>query len=267
MPALACPLCRQPLAREAARYACAAGHAFDVAREGYVNLLPVQRKKSREPGDNPAMVQARRQFLAAGHYAPLRDAVVAQATALAPTAVLDIGCGEGDYTAALASVAPDVTGLDISKVAIQRAARAHPGITWIVGSSAQLPLVDAAVDLVCSLFSPLPAAEMRRVLRPGGHLLVATPAADHLAALRAALFDEVRPHRPEKFVEALGAEFTLEQASELRFTLALDAASLACLLLMTPYAWRARPERREAMAVKGGFVTGAAFMLFLLQRR
>lgn len=48
-----------------------AGHRFDRARQGYLNLLPVQHKNSRDPGDNLAMVEARRDFLNAGHYAPV----------------------------------------------------------------------------------------------------------------------------------------------------------------------------------------------------
>lgn len=271
MPSLICPLCQAPLVAADRSYRCASGHAFDLAREGYLNLLPVQQRKSLAPGDNPEMVLARRAFLEAGHYAPLRSAVVDELVAGrdgGPAAVLlDIGCGEGYYTAAMAGVVPDVTGIDISKPAIQRAAKRHPGITWLVASSARLPLATASVDIVCSLFSPLPAAEMRRVLRPGGTLLVATPAPDHLLTLREALFDEVQPHRPEKFVAALATEFALETTREVRVPLSLASEALQQLLLMTPYGWRAKPERRGALVDSGTCVTTAAFTLYRFRCR
>lgn len=266
MPQLICPLCRSALSREEKSWRCAGAHCFDIAREGYLNLLPVQHKNSRAPGDNPDMVNARHAFLGAGHYTPLRDAVLALLRAQTPATLLDIGCGEGWYTAAMATVVADVVGIDIARNAVQRAAKAHRGITWLVASSASLPLADASVALVSSLFSPLPAAEMARVLAPGGQLLVVTPAAGHLASLRAALFDEVTPHRPEKFIAELAPAFRLQQQQEVTFPLALDNAALQQLLLMTPYAWRAKREKRDALAQQESFADTAAFSLLLLQR-
>lgn len=261
MPPLICPLCRTQLARHDATWRCAANHAFDIAREGYVNLLPVQRRRSREPGDNAAMVQARRDFLAAGHYAPLCAAIVERVRVLAPRDLLDIGCGEGSYTGALREVCTEVTGLDISKPAIRLAAKSRRDITWLVASGAQLPLADASVDLVCSFFSPLPLDEMARVLRPGGHLLMATPAPDHLLTLRLALFDAVEPHRPEKFAQRLAASFEPVDTREVRFPLQLDARALAGLLAMTPYAWRAKPERRAWLEGREALADEAVFVL------
>jgi 23S rRNA (guanine745-N1)-methyltransferase len=280
-----CPLCRAALSRDPVTWRCPAGHAFDVAREGYVNLLPVQRKKSLAPGDNADMVRARREFLDAGHYAPLRDELVALLAPLAVQRVVDIGCGEGYYTAALAhsgalavaeAVATaaeprpvrDVIGVDIARDAVQCAARRYPatGITWLVASSAALPLADASCDLATSLFAPVPAAEIVRVLRPGGFLLIATPAADHLWSLREALFQDVRLHEPEKILVSLEADFHVRGQRDVRFPLQLDRAALNQLLLMTPYAWRATRDRRDALAASDSLATTAAFTLFLLER-
>lgn len=260
---ITCPLCRQPLAPDARSWRCPQGHSFDVAREGYLNLLPVQQKKSRAPGDNEAMVRARREFLAAGHYAPLRDAVVEILRPLQPQRLLDLGCGEGWYTAALANVAADVTGIDIARDAVRLAAKQHPAIRWLVAGSAALPLADASVDVVTSLFSPLSATEAARVLKPGGHLLLVTPGANHLQELRAQLFGEVRPHRPEKFVEELAPHFELQEQREVAFPLALDGSALGNLLTMTPYAWRATAERRAMLAQQGAFSTRVQFALML----
>lgn len=276
---ITCPLCRQPLAPdapEARSWRCPQGHSFDVAREGYLNLLPVQQKKSRAPGDNEAMVRARRDFLAAGHYAPLRDAVVGMLRPLQAQRLLDLGCGEGWYTAALADASVDtpdegaadvtgidITGIDIARDAVRLAAKQYPRIRWLVAGSAALPLADASVDVVTSLFSPLSATEVARVLAPGGHLLLVTPGANHLQELRARLFDEVRPHRPEKFVEELAPHFDLREQREVAFPLALDNVALKNLLTMTPYAWRATAERRATLEQQAAFTARAEFVLML----
>lgn len=260
-----CPLCQSPLARTDRSWRCTHGHAFDEAREGYVNLLPVQHKRSRAPGDNDAMVRARRDFLEAGHYLPLRAAVTAMLQPLAARTLLDIGCGEGWYTTVLCDAVPQVVGLDIAKEAVRLAAKRDARATWLVASAARLPLADASIDVVTSLFSPLPAAEIARVLVPGGHLLVATPAARHLWSLRATLFDEVRTHEPEKFVASLAPQFTCVQQQAVSFPLQLDGAALANLLTMTPYAWRATAERREALAGLDNFATEASFTLQLFR--
>lgn len=267
MPYFICPLCRAPLQRETRLWRCAQGHSFDVAREGYVNLLPVQHKHSREPGDNAAMVLARREFLQAGHYQPLREAAVAMLAPLQAQSLLDLGCGEGYYSSAFRAVVPEVIGLDIAKPAVRLAAKRFRDLTWLVGSGASLPLADASVDIVSSLFSPLPIAEMQRVLKPGGQVLLATPAAEHLWSIRERLFDDVRAHEPDKFLAAFEARFDLQQRQHLQFPLRLTSSALKQLLMMTPYAWKAKPERRAALEAGEGAVTEAAFTLLLFRRK
>lgn len=267
MPEILCPLCRLPLDRQPKVWRCPQNHSFDVAREGYVNLLPVQHKHSREPGDSAAMVTARREFLQAGHYEPLREALVDLLQPLGAQSLLDVGCGEGWYTSVLPRVAADVTGLDIAKPAIQSAAKRFRGITWLVGSAAHLPFADASLDLVSSLFTPLQMDEMQRVLRPGGHALLVTPAPDHLWSLRERLFEEVRPHEPDKFLAGFEAQFELHTRQELGFALSLEQADLRRLLAMTPYAWKAKPERRAALEASIGLQAQAAFSLLLFRRK
>lgn len=267
MQGIVCPLCRLPLDRRPGSWRCPWGHSFDVAREGYVNLLPVQQKHSREPGDSTEMVVARREFLQAGHYQRLGDAAVQFLAPLQAQSLLDTGCGEGYYTCAFTSIAAEVTGLDISKAAVRLAAKRFPGITWLVGSGSALPLADATTDVVSSLFCPLHISEMHRVLRPGGHVLVVTPAPEHLLSLREVLFEEVRAHAPDKFVPGFEAGFELRATEAVRFPLTLTQTALRQLLLMTPYAWRAKPERRAALNVLESVVTEAAFSMMLFGKR
>lgn len=269
--AIACPLCRAPLIRTPKVWACVNRHTFDVAREGYVNLLPVQQKASKAPGDSAESLAARRAFLAAGHYAPLRSAITRLLAPLAPRALIDIGCGEGWYTSAFPDVAREVVGLDIAKPAVRMAAKAYgvscPEITWLVGSGASLPVDDGALDAATCLFTQLHVDELHRALVAGGHVLVVTPAADHLAALRRRLFETLVEHQPEKFIAGFEPRFELMLHESVRAELSLDNGSLRQLLAMTPYVWKAKPERRAALEALPRLDTTAAFSLLLFRKR
>lgn len=267
MPQLICPLCRSPLQAHDKSQRCANNHSFDIAREGYLNLLLVQQKKSKEPGDNPEMVKARREFLQAGHYQPLSDAAIALLQPLHAQTLVDIGCGEGYYTQAFSRIAADILGFDIAKPAVQLAAKKHPALSWLVASGALIPVADGSADIVTSLFSPIPVAEMARILKDGGHVLVVRPADTHLWTVREALFGEVQAHQPDKFLEELSPLFELQQQQEIRFKLELDQSALKNLLAMTPYVWKARPERRLTLEQNEHFATEAAFSLMLLRKR
>jgi 23S rRNA (guanine745-N1)-methyltransferase len=271
-----CPLCvALPTADEHTRalqidssspisrsYRCGAGHCFDVAREGYVNLLPVQQKKSLSPGDTLESLQARRRFLAGGFYQPLRDALV---ELIAPCQTLiDLGCGEGYYSAALAQVAEQVIALDIAKPAIRLAAKTYPSLRCAVVSVAAVPLPDASADVVTSIFAPVPLTEIRRLLKPGGRAVVVTPAPAHLFAYREALFEEVRDHQPSKFADAASAHFQVLSQQEIRYEMCLDQAAINDLLEMTPYAYKASPERRACVSAQTTLRTEAAFSVLVL---
>jgi 23S rRNA (guanine745-N1)-methyltransferase len=255
---LTCPICRQPLHDADQGVACPAGHRFDRARQGYLNLLPVQHKKSRDPGDNAVMVEARRRFLDAGHYAPLAQRLAELAAAQAPSRWLDIGCGEGYYSGRLAAALPDADGyaLDISREAVKRAARRAPSLTWLVASMARVPLADASCELLASVFSPLDWAEAARLLRPGGGLLRLGPTQHHLIELRQRLYDEVRDYDDEKHLAQIPPGLRLAHSETLSFPLRLEQAEArADLLAMTPHGWRANAERRAAVIAEPFEVT------------
>jgi 23S rRNA (guanine745-N1)-methyltransferase len=257
---LVCPICQQALQRNEQGLTCANRHSFDRARQGYYNLLPVQHKNSRDPGDNAAMVEARRRFLDAGHYAPLATRLAELAATRTPARWLDIGCGEGYYTAQLASALPQADGyaLDISREAVRRACKRSSQLTWLVASMARIPLADASCELLASVFSPLDWQEARRLLAPGGGLLRMGPTREHLYQLRQALYDEVRDYDDEKHLELIPEGMQLAHSETLRFTLSLDSAEArADLLAMTPHGWRASAERRAAVIARPLQVTVA----------
>ena len=253
--ALACPLDGAPLQAVAGCWRCPAGHNFDLAREGYVHLLPVQHKRSRDPGDSKLMVAARRRYLEAGHYAPIAAAVsafvLAGADAGAPLRCLDAGCGEGYYLRQLAQAAGgqalEVIGLDISKWAVQAAAKRQPQATWVVGSNARLPVRDASLDRVLCLFGfPVPG-EFARVLRPGGEVLLADAGPAHLRELREIIYPRLKAPRPEASPPPPG--FVTQPGASLGQSLQLGSPQMiADLLAMTPHLYRASAPGRAAAA-------------------
>src|SRR5512139_413947 len=254
--ALACPLDGTPLHRKGATWACASGHSFDIASQGYTNLLPVQHKRSRDPGDSKEMVAARRRFLAAGFYQPIAAAasraVLAGQPADASISCLDAGCGEGYYLRQLAAAAGDeqtlaLLGLDISKWAALSAAKQDHRPSWVVGSNANLPVLPGTLDRVLCMFGFPVYAEFARVLKPGGLLVQVDAGPDHLRELRKIIYPTLKPERPADLHTPEG--FSRLPTETLRFSIKLTSVEqIADLLAMTPHLYRASAEGRAAAA-------------------
>lgn len=264
---LMCPVCRQSLDLVERSWRCEKGHHYDVAKQGYVNLHVVQHKHSKTPGDTVESVLARREFLQTGAYQPLQQAIVELLQWLRPKTILDIGCGEGYYTSAMQAHTQHCIGVDIAKTAVQRAAKLNSKVTWVVGTGATLPVQDHSIDVCTSLFSPIPQEEITRVLQENGHLIVVTPAPRHLYRLREALFEQVNLHEPEKFLEQLDGQFELQQQQLVESAIELDQQALKNLIAMTPYAYKANPERRMILEQEQHFLVTAAFQIYVFQKR
>lgn len=228
-----------------------------------IYLLPVQFKRSRDPGDSAEMMQARRAFLDAGHYQPLRDAIAERLRHYAPTDLLDIGCGEGYYTHAFAAIASRSWGLDVSKPAIRAAAKRYPQVNFCVASSQRLPFSDASFDAVVRIYAPCNAEELARVVRPGGWVITATPGPRHLLELKGLIYDEVRLH--ELKTEAMPG-FRLEAQQQLAYPMILTGSEAQALLQMTPFAWRAKAEVHAALRQQPTFGCQTDFMIHCWQR-
>jgi 23S rRNA (guanine745-N1)-methyltransferase len=240
-----------------AAWRCAAGHSFDVASQGYTNLLPVQKKRSLDPGDSKEMVAARWRFLNAGFFQPIAAAVSRAVLADLPVnttaSCLDAGCGEGYYLRQLAAAADDdgkalaILGLDISKWAVQSAAKQDKRPNWVVGSNANLPVLAGTVNRLLCMFGFPVYPEFARALKPGGLLLQVDTGPDHLRELREVIYPMLKPERldvtqiPEGFSD-LGCE-------TVRFGLEIAGAEhIADLLAMTPHLYRATAEGRARAA-------------------
>jgi 23S rRNA (guanine745-N1)-methyltransferase len=241
--------CGRPLQASGRGLACAAGHAFDRARSGFVNLLQPQDRRSKTPGDTRAAALARRRLCDAGLERPLHERLLATlaAAGIAVPAVLDVGCGEGSALAWLAAQRPlQAHGVDLSVDAIDLAARRLPEATWVVANADRgLPFADASFDLVCTLLARRPAAELRRVLRSGGALLVAVPGPADLCELRAAAHGRaVARERLDAAAVELAPRFDLVRRERLTWRSALDRPGLDDLLASSYRGARARERER-----------------------
>lgn len=268
MTQLMCPVCRQALLKQDKTWRCQHNHSYDEAKQGYVNLHVVQHKHSKSPGDTAESVAARRRFLSAGFYQALQQKIVEVVSTLQVKRAMDIGCGEGYYTQAMAQSIPELIAVDIAKSAVQIAAKQDVDrkITWVVGTGAVLPALDNSLELCTSFFSPLPKEEMLRTLSVSGYLLMATPAPNHLYTMREQLFDQVNPHEPEKFIAQLQPEFELLEQFYVADDLKFNQQQLADLIAMTPYAYKAKAAKRAELEALEQFNVQAQFCLYLFKK-
>ena len=235
---LVCPICGQPLARNERAFVCPARHSFDMARQGYVNLLPVQQKRSLQPGDTREQVLSRRAFLDCGFYEPIVRALCDLAVRHNCTGpVLDVGCGEGYYSTRLAeTLDAELIGLDISKEAVRCAAARHKGPLWLCASAARLPVPEESIGLLTSLFALTVPEEFRRVLRPDGAYIQVLAAEDHLLNLKSVIYPELT-NKPKQTVPTLPG-FALMESLPVRFTFTVEGQQVQNLLSMTPHVYR-----------------------------
>ena len=263
---LTCPVCRATLSRREKTLCCPAGHSFDLAKQGYVNLL---RSGGKQHGDNALMVEARRRFLSEGHYKPLADALqAAVSTHLSKDSVLlDVGCGEGYYTAAIRAAVgkeADLYAFDISRDALKAAAKRGLDATLFVASAYDVPIADDSMDGVCLFFSPYAREEILRVLKRGGFFFMAIPAERHLFGLKQVLYDKPYLNRPEDTkIEGLRLLSDTRISGEITLR---DKESIAALFAMTPYYYKTSARDKEKLASLSTLTTETDFRLLVYQK-
>lgn len=285
---LTCPICTEPLRLYDGTFRCPAGHSFDIAREGYVNLLPPQHRTRGMEGDLPEMLRARRRFLEAGYYAPLRDLLAKRVAALldeggnpegpsagGPPCIVEVGCGEGYYIGGIGAMlreryglTPHLFGMDLAKTAVRLAARRYPDVTFFVGDvNRRIYLESGSLRVLLDIFAPRNPAEFARVLAPGGRALVVIPAPEHLASIRADFgLLEIQEEKEQRVSERFAEGFDLVHREELRFPLQLPTRGVADLIAMGPNQWHMEPgwvmpERTTQLS------TEAAFVVLVLERK
>jgi 23S rRNA (guanine745-N1)-methyltransferase len=261
--ALACPVCGDPLIKnsDVKQYSCANRHSYDIAKEGYVNLLMSYHKHSDAPGDSKEMVDARTRFLSKNYYAPIAQGVletihqllvpVNQDPLCAPS-ILDLGCGEGYYLDTLAQgfnnkgMEAILYGQDLSKRALKVAGKRNRSITWLVGNNFFTPMADQALDFVVSIFSPTELSECARILKLGGYLIKIFPNRNHLMAIKEIVYPMIKDKDYKQYEEG-NDQLHLLSTERLTYTITLDKDSIWDLLVMTPHFWRVKTENKERL--------------------
>lgn len=264
-----CPICGGALSGEGGTVRCPARHAFDYAKEGYVNLLVGASGGTH--GDNREMVLARRRFLSGGYYAPLAEAVASAVLTCLPRGgtVLDGGAGEGYYTdlVARAVTAADPTAevyaFDISKDAVRLLAKKNAAVRAAVAGVYKMPVRKGSVDVALNLFAPLATDEIHRVLKENGTFLMAIPEREHLFGLKSAVYDT--PYYNDVADPALPG-FSLVSSIEIKREITLRGEAIRDLFMMTPYAYRTNEAGRARVAALEILRTPVHFRLFLYRR-
>lgn len=265
-----CPVCSDPLNLKDNSWHCDSGHQFDIHKKGYVNLLLSNHKRSKNPGDDAAMIESRRRFLHAGHYQPLAEQISTKvAEFLSPeSCVLDAGCGEGYYTKYLADKNPQsyFYGLDISKPAINAAAR-YKNIQWCVASSTRAPYIDEAFNAIVSIFSRIDADSFHRILKANGIVAIAAPDHDHLVALRQQLYTQVSDYDTRKHLNYLDSRFTLLDQIRIEAPLTLTSnESIIDLVKMTPHQHKIATQAKARLDTLEQLNDTACFKLYLFKK-
>jgi 23S rRNA (guanine745-N1)-methyltransferase len=256
---LACPIDGERLEFQEKQLICENGHVFDIARQGYVNLLPVQHKRSKQPGDSKEMVSARAKLLNTGIYKPiairLAEIAFAHIADDKETCLMDAGCGEGYYFDYVFNDLKDKNGcnelsfigMDISKAAIAESAKRNKQITWVVGTNRQPPVESVSVDIILCVFGFQSFEGFYKILKSGGKVVLVEPGPDHLRELREVIYTDVKKSDPPDLSCAEEIGFSMLDRQRLQFkTGAIRNKQINDLLIMTPHFYRATKAGREA---------------------
>ena len=271
-----CPNCGGVLKQKENTYVCENRHSHDLAKSGYLNLLLPNQKHSKNPGDDKLMVNARARFLEKGYYEILSNAfqqevlnALRQMDCASPT-ILDAGCGEGYYSARLwqflqnAGLSPQLFGVDISKVAVDKAAKRLKQAFFAVGSVFHLPVAGACCDLYLNLFAPFCREEILRVLKDDGRLVLVIPSKYHLWELKKAVYRH--PYLNEVKDYALSG-FSLVHTASVNDRIFLSThEDIDHLFKMTPYYYKTGREDYERLSALKNLSVQISFEILIYQR-
>lgn len=243
---LCCPVCKEVLLKEDRVFRCNKNHVYDIAKEGYVNLLLAQKKNSKDPGDSKEMIDARKNFLSKGYYHPLALGInnclrgLITGNSLDNINILDAGCGEGYYLDRLSQELQEYSnlafyGLDISKAGVRLAAKKNKNISFAVGSIFDMPIKSQSIDCLLSIFAPIAEQEFTRVLKPNGKALIVSPGAHHLYGLKKLLYENPYLNDEDKVsFDNLAILDKIRVGYDFKLVSREDINNL---ILMTPYYW------------------------------
>ena len=263
---LRCPNCHQNLFKANNSFKCVNNHSFDLAKEGYVNLLLPHMSSSQNAGDNKMMVNARSQFLNEGHYLPLADELISQVKDLKITSpiILDCGCGDGFFTSHLNhNLAALIYGFDISKNAVLKAAKRNKNITFFVGNASNIPVNDSLFDIILNIFAPSFENEFFRCLKNNGYIIKVIPNLKHLYELKAVLYSN--PYLNDIKADNIKG-FRLIKTSYLEYQSNLSKKSIENLFKMTPYYHKTSENDKQKLTLVTKLSITFSFIIMIYQK-
>lgn len=258
-----CPICNTELINIGGMYRCENRHSYDIAKEGYINLL--KKQGGKDFGDSPDMVKARREFFDKDFYKPLKEKLTEYIKEYNPTNLIDLGCGEGYYTNYYKqNIDVDIIALDIAKEAVKIASKRNRDIKYMVASVQDIPVFDKDVDLVVNAFTPIDLNEINRILKDNGILITARVGERHLYELKDALYEEVYLNDNKPLVDD---RFTLLKADVIKFNIKLDSnKDIVNLFMMTPYYHHTSLESKEKLKLLNNLSVGCEFNIDIYRK-
>lgn len=261
-----CPVCKGELTKTENVCRCPNGHCFDIAKQGYVNLLT--GSKGGNHGDNRLMTRARRDFLNKGYYEKFRDGITEALCEFSKSGdvVIDCGCGEGYYTSAIEKRFGNLTiaGFDISKDEIAYASKRSERIEYCVASSFSIPARDESADIILEIFSPHSEKEFKRILKSGGYMIMAIPLENHLYSLKKAVYDS--PYKNEVSDFYMDG-FELVKNTEIKYTVNIDSnEDIKNLFMMTPYYYKTGKKEQARLEALQSLSTELEFSVLVYKK-
>lgn len=259
---LQCPVCKKTLKKQNQCYQCENRHSFDIAKQGYTNLY---MKSSKNSGDNREMVIARTNFLSMDYYRPLCEEIISLIQKLPHDVIVDAGCGEGYYTKQISENCKcDMYAFDLSKEALKHASRQDKRSHYFLNSIFDLPIQSHSVDLILNLFAPLAVDEFERIIKKEGYLIKVDPDKNHLYQMKEFLYDTTYEN---EILNLHLDNFRLLSHKKVCYRMNLAQDALKALIKMTPYYYRTKKDRINALLQQESMCIDAAFIIYLYQKK
>ena len=276
---LLCPVCKDRLIKDPLNkiYKCNNNHTYDIAKEGYVNLLISNQKRSKNPGDSKEMVLSRVEFLSMGYYKPISDKINEMIASFLKKNnsdkfnIMDLGCGEGYYLTNLKNymnennIKANYYGMDVSKEAVKYASKTDKDCIFAVGNNFHVPAEDKSIDCILSVFSPIDINECNRILKDDGVFVRVLPRTNHLIQLRNIIYSEV--HLNEKVYKADAYENEYIKEANVTFDITLNKEEILSLLKMTPHYWKSTAENKEKLELYESLVISIDMRIGVFQKK